>query len=45
MGKILAINGSYRENGITDQAVEEMVRVVEAAGNWEFGSSEFRGHL
>jgi multimeric flavodoxin WrbA len=32
MGKILAINGSYRKNGITDQAVEEMVRAVESAG-------------
>ncbi|HHD63043.1 MAG TPA: flavodoxin family protein [Desulfobulbaceae bacterium] len=32
MGKILAINGSYRENGITDQAVEEIAQAVEAAG-------------
>ena len=32
MNKILAINGSYRDDGITDQAVEEMVQAVESAG-------------
>jgi multimeric flavodoxin WrbA len=32
MNKILAINGSYRDDGITDQAVEAMVRAVESAG-------------
>ena len=32
MNKILAINGSYRDNGITDQAVEAMVKAVESAG-------------
>ena len=32
MNKILAINGSYRDEGITDQAVEAMVRAVKLAG-------------
>ncbi len=32
MVRILAINGSYRNSGITDQAVRAMVRAVEAAG-------------
>lgn len=30
--KILAINGSYRDDGITDQAVEAAVQAVQAAG-------------
>ncbi|MGB0467085.1 MAG: flavodoxin family protein [Pontibacterium sp.] len=32
MKKILAINGSYREGGITDQAVDQMVRAAESTG-------------
>ncbi len=32
MSKILAINGSYRDGGITDQAVEAIVQAVESAG-------------
>lgn len=32
MSKILAINGSYRDDGITDQAVEAIVQAVELAG-------------
>ncbi|MEA3484147.1 MAG: NAD(P)H-dependent oxidoreductase, partial [Pseudomonadota bacterium] len=32
MNKILAINGSYRDDGITDQVVEVMVRAVKSAG-------------
>ncbi len=32
MIKILAINGSYRENGITDQTVEALAQAVVAAG-------------
>jgi multimeric flavodoxin WrbA len=32
MNKILAINGSYRDDGITDQAVEAIVKAVESAG-------------
>lgn len=32
MKKILAINGSYRDDGITDQAVEAFVRALESAG-------------
>ena len=32
MKKILAINGSYRNNGITDQAVDAMVNVLQSAG-------------
>jgi len=32
MVKILAINGSYRDNGITDQAVDAMARTAKAAG-------------
>lgn len=32
MIKILAINGSYRENGITDQTVEALAKAVVAAG-------------
>jgi multimeric flavodoxin WrbA len=32
MTKILAINGSYRDDGITDQAVETMTHTLESAG-------------
>jgi len=32
MAKILVINGSYRDNGITDQAVEAMIQALKAAG-------------
>ncbi len=32
MVKILAINGSYRDGGITDQTVENMIRDVETSG-------------
>ena len=32
MTRVLAINGSYRDDGITDQTVEAMVRAVEADG-------------
>ena len=32
MRKVLAINGSYRDNGITDQAVNALIHAVEAAG-------------
>lgn len=32
MTKILVINGSYRDDGITDQTVEAMVQAVQAAG-------------
>ena len=32
MTRILAINGSYRDDGITDQAVAALTRAVEAAG-------------
>jgi len=32
MKKILAINGSYRDDGITDQSVEALVRTLEPAG-------------
>jgi multimeric flavodoxin WrbA len=32
MNKILAINGSYRDDGITDQAVNAMIQAVQAAG-------------
>ncbi|TLN00999.1 flavodoxin family protein [bacterium] len=32
MSKVLAINGSYRENGHTDQAVEALAESLEAAG-------------
>ncbi len=32
MASILAINGSYRNNGITDQTVGAMVQAVETAG-------------
>ncbi len=32
MTRILAINGSYRDDGITDQAVATVVQVAEAAG-------------
>ncbi|VAX32273.1 Iron-sulfur flavoprotein, partial [hydrothermal vent metagenome] len=32
MAMILAINGSYRNNGITDQTVGAMVQAVETAG-------------
>ena len=33
MVKVLAINGSYREDGITDQAVEAMAQAVRFGGN------------
>ena len=32
MTRILAINGSYRENGVIDQAVEVAVQVASEAG-------------
>jgi multimeric flavodoxin WrbA len=32
MTRILAINGSYRDDGITDQAVETMAQALRAAG-------------
>jgi multimeric flavodoxin WrbA len=32
MNKILAINGSYRDDGITDQTVESLAAAIEAAG-------------
>jgi multimeric flavodoxin WrbA len=32
MTKILAINASYRDDGITDQTVEAMIQAVETAG-------------
>ncbi|PKH03376.1 flavodoxin family protein [Psychromonas sp. MB-3u-54] len=32
MNKILAINGSYRDGGITDQAVNALVKALESAG-------------
>ncbi len=32
MNKILAINGSYRDDGITDQAVEVMLHALKSAG-------------
>ncbi len=32
MNKILAINGSYREGGMTDQTVELMVQAIESTG-------------
>ncbi len=32
MTKILAINGSYRDNGITDQAVEALAEALQTAG-------------
>ena len=32
MNKILVINGSYRNKGITDQAVDAMVNALQAAG-------------
>lgn len=32
MIKILAINGSYRDDGITDQTVEALAQAIEAAG-------------
>jgi multimeric flavodoxin WrbA len=32
MIKILAINGSYRDEGITDQTVEALAQAIEAAG-------------
>ncbi len=32
MKKILAINGSYRDDGITDQSVEALVRALESVG-------------
>ena len=30
--RVLAINGSYRRNGITDQAVEQILTEAEALG-------------
>jgi NAD(P)H-dependent FMN reductase len=30
--RILAINGSYREDGITDQTVEALAQAIKAAG-------------
>lgn len=32
MNRILAINGSYRDDGITDQTVEALVQALQAAG-------------
>ena len=32
MRKVLAINGSYRDDGITDQAVNALLQAVQAAG-------------
>jgi multimeric flavodoxin WrbA len=32
MNKILAINGSYRDNGITDQTVDVLAQALKAAG-------------
>jgi multimeric flavodoxin WrbA len=32
MSKVLAINGSYRSDGLTDQAVEALAQALEAAG-------------
>ena len=32
MNRILAINGSYRDDGITDQTVEALAQAVEAGG-------------
>ena len=32
MSIVLAINGSYRDEGITDQAVEALAEVLEEAG-------------
>ncbi len=32
MSKILAINGSYRDDGVTDQVVESMTRALRASG-------------
>lgn len=32
MVKILAITGSYRDNGITDQSVDAIAQAIEAAG-------------
>jgi multimeric flavodoxin WrbA len=32
MKKVLAINGSYRDDGLTDQTVEALAQAVEAAG-------------
>ena len=32
MKKVLAINGSYRDDGMTDQTVEALVQAIEAAG-------------
>jgi len=33
MTKILAINGSYRDDGVTDQTVEAMVQAIKATGS------------
>jgi multimeric flavodoxin WrbA len=32
MNKVLAINGSYRDDGMTDQTVEALAQAIEAAG-------------
>jgi len=32
MSKVLAINGSYRDDGITDQTIEALAQVLESAG-------------
>ncbi len=32
MSKVLAFNGSYRDDGITDQAVEKLAQVLESVG-------------
>jgi len=32
MSKVLAINGSYRDDGMTDQAVEALAQALESAG-------------
>jgi multimeric flavodoxin WrbA len=32
MGKVLVINGSYRDNGITDQVIKTMTEELETAG-------------
>jgi len=32
MSRVLAINGSYRDDGLTDQAVEALAQALRAAG-------------
>ena len=32
MNKILAINGSYRDDGITDQTIDALAQALKAAG-------------